>query len=162
MAVSKPTIVLIPGAWHTPASYGRLVPFLHEAGYPTVSAALPSVGASPGLPDFSQDVAAVQAVVTQLTDGGKEVVVVMHSYGAVPGTEALRGLGRKERLADGKAGGVVRLVYIAAMVLRKGETGAELGLRDEMDGEGELPRGQGTIDNKVYNPFVRWKLRMYG
>ena len=149
MAASKPTIVLIPEAWHTPSSYHRLIPFLHDTGYPTVFVALPTVGASPALPDFSRDVAAVRATVTGLVDDGKEVVLVMHSYGVVPGTEVLRGFGRRERSANGNADGVVRLMYIAAMVMRKGETGAEFGLRDEMEVGGELPRARGTVDNKV-------------
>lgn len=44
----------------------------------------------------------------------------MHSYGGAPGSEAVAGLSKKERQARGKKGGVVRLVYLAAMALEEG------------------------------------------
>jgi len=46
----------------------------------------------------------------------------MHSGGSVGGSEAVRGLSKKEREAEGKAGGVVRLVYIGILLPEAGKT----------------------------------------
>ena len=120
MAASKPTVVFVPGFWHTTEGFGPLSALLRKADYPTIPFDLPSAGAHPGHPDFSQDVASLRALVTGLADAGKDVVVVMHSGGSIIGSEALRGLSKKER--GGKDGGVVRLVYIAILLPDAGMT----------------------------------------
>lgn len=122
MLSSNPTVVLIPGAWHTPEAYEELTPFLDVAGFPHVSVSLPSVGVSPGVEDFGPDVAAVRSAVSLLADQCKDVVILMHSYGGLPGTEALKGLGKREREATGKKGGVTRLIYVAAIAPQLGES----------------------------------------
>ncbi|KAL3458770.1 Alpha/beta hydrolase fold-1 [Aspergillus heterothallicus] len=120
----KPTIVFVPGGWHPPTAYDLLLPRLHAAGYATTYVHLPSVG--PVAPvSFEDDVAAVRRVVAGLVELGREVVVVSHSYGATPATEALTGLARREREANGWDGGVIQLVYIAAIVPTKGVSPVE-------------------------------------
>jgi hypothetical protein len=47
---------------------------------------------------------------------GREVVVVMHSYRGTPGTESVKGRTRRDIAVQGKKGGVVALVYMAAFV----------------------------------------------
>jgi hypothetical protein len=91
----KPHIVLIPGAWHTGACYHIIIPLLEDAGYATTALTLPSVG------------------------------VVMHSYGGIPGSDAMKGLGRAERSGKGLKGGVVALVYICAWMLPEGKCVAD-------------------------------------
>lgn len=124
----KPTVVLVPGAWHTPSAFEPVLPLLHGAGYPTATVALPSVGVSPGLLDFTDDVAAIRTLVEGLVDDlGREVLVVSHSYGAIPATEAvgsreLHHLGARARKARNQSGGVVGLVYIAAVLPMKGQS----------------------------------------
>ena len=49
-----------------------------------------------------------------------EIVLVMHSYGGVVGSSAAKGFWRKERKEKGKDGGIIHLVYIAAIVLDEG------------------------------------------
>jgi pimeloyl-ACP methyl ester carboxylesterase len=117
---AKPTIVFIPGAWHTPAAFDPLLPSLHQAGYSTTAVSLPSIGVSPGVSSFASDVAAVRDAVEGLVDLRRDVIAVAHSYGGVLVTEALEGLGKKERGAQGLLGGVSRLIYIAAVVPTKG------------------------------------------
>jgi hypothetical protein len=77
MSAEKPIIVLIPGAWHTPEGFTPLLTLLSLAGYPCIPLSLPSAGAHPSHPDFSQDVAAIRSTITKLAEAGKEVVVVM-------------------------------------------------------------------------------------
>lgn len=119
----NPIILMVPGAWHTPAAFDLLIPALAEHNYNALAVSLPSVDVSPGLPDFSEDVAAIRTAVEQhLDEKNRDVVLLMHSYGAIPGTEALRGLGKEERTAVGKKTGVVALVYVAAVVPAVGGT----------------------------------------
>ena len=56
-----------------------------------------------------------------LVDDGFKVVVLIHSYSGLLGSTAIKGLGVKERVKEGKKGGVSRLVYIASYILRVGE-----------------------------------------
>ncbi|KAL3471593.1 Alpha/beta hydrolase fold-1 [Aspergillus californicus] len=111
----KPTIVLVPGASQLPSTYDPILPGLHAAGYKTTAVALASTGARTPV-KFEDDVAPIRSVVSGLVELGREVVVVSHSYGAVPATEALRGLTRKDRNDKRLDGGVIQLVYIAGIV----------------------------------------------
>jgi hypothetical protein len=43
--------------------------------------------------------------------GGRDIVLIRHSYSGVPVTQSLEGLSTKERQKQGKAGGVVGLAY---------------------------------------------------
>jgi len=148
MATSKPTIVLVPGAWHTPDGFDKLVVLLEAAGYATQGVNLPSIGVSPGLPDFSLDVTAIKAAVSSVIDGGKDVVVVLHSYGGIPGTEALQGLGKKERAGKGEKFGVARIVYIASFAIKAGES-MITAIANHQSTEEEKNRG--TYGHLVYN-----------
>ncbi|KAL4875148.1 Alpha/beta hydrolase fold-1 [Aspergillus karnatakaensis] len=120
----KPTIVFVPGGWHSPSAYDALLPLLHRAGYPTTYVYLPSVGAAAPV-TFEDDVAAVRRVVAGLVKLGREVVLVSHSYGAAPATEAVKGLTRDDRKKEKLGGGVAQLVYIAAIVPTKGASSYE-------------------------------------
>ncbi len=116
--MSKPTFVLVHGAFHTSAVYDGLRMNLAAHGYPSVAVSLPSVGANPPHYDFAGDVAAIRDAVTQLVEQGRNVVVVMHSYSGLPGGEALKGLGKKERA--GLRGGLLRLVFVMAWIVPAG------------------------------------------
>ena len=115
----KPTILLVGGAWHTAAYLKPLATALEAADYPTIALALPSVGASPAKPDFGDDVALVRSTAKELAADGKHIVAVMHSFGGVVGTEALEGLGQAFTKCTGA---VLGLVYIAAMLPKKGDS----------------------------------------
>lgn len=80
-----------------------------------MAVSLPSVGANPPTGDFSEDVAAIRNIVTQLVEQERDVVVVMHSCSGLPGGEALKGLGKKERL--GLKDKVCRLIFIMAWIV---------------------------------------------
>lgn len=110
--MSKPTIVMVPGAWHKPTIYSKVANSLADHGYPTVSLPLPSAGAVPPHQDFSGDVAAIRDCLIGLVSEDKEVVLVVHSYAGLPGGEAPKGLGRVDRESKGLNGGVIRYVVI--------------------------------------------------
>lgn len=81
----RPTFVLVPGAWHLPSSWDRLRGELDALGYASIAVKLATNGSDPhgGL---QEDAAAIRATLDAL-DG--PVVVVAHSYGGIPATEAV-------------------------------------------------------------------------
>lgn len=118
--MSKPTYVLLPGAWHSPGIYGDVVDSLAKHGYPAISLPLPSFDATPPHHDFSVDVAANRSCLAELVSQDKEVILVVHSYSGLPGGEATKDLGKKEREAQGLKGGIIRYVVINGFVMPPG------------------------------------------
>ena len=116
MSSTKPVFVLVPGSFTEPTWYEKVTPFLSKAGYEWVNAPLPSAnseGTHTVPPTMQDDAASIKKVISGVVDSGKEVVLVMSSYGGYPGTEATEGLGKVDLQKQGKQGGVVALVYVA-------------------------------------------------
>jgi pimeloyl-ACP methyl ester carboxylesterase len=113
--MSKPIFVCVPGASHSPAIYDTVKSALAYYGYELTAIALPSVGCNPATYDFTEDVRAIRHVVSYYVDSGRDVVLVMHGYGGIPGSEALLGLGKTEREQRRLRGGVIRLVFIMSV-----------------------------------------------
>ena len=61
--------------------------------------------------------------------GEKDVLLVLHSYGGVPGCGAINGLEKSVRESRGGRGGVIGCVFIAAMLPLKGQSLSDV-LRD--------------------------------
>ncbi|ROW08188.1 hypothetical protein VPNG_06890 [Cytospora leucostoma] len=118
---SKPTIVIVPGAWQTTGVYQHFADLLKQAGYAPEIVKLPSTGGTDlPLTGLTEDIAAIQAVIKPLVEAGKEVVVVAHSAGGVSGGGAVNGLDVKTRKAAGQSGGVTKVIYLAAFLIPKG------------------------------------------
>jgi pimeloyl-ACP methyl ester carboxylesterase len=104
--MTVPSVLVVPGAWHKPDHYRLLVDELSDIHVQTVT--LTSSGDDPAtLQDMHSD-AEVIADAAAAIDG--PVVVVAHSYGGVPTTQAFR-----------QAGNVARIVYVASFQLLAGE-----------------------------------------
>lgn len=120
---SKPTFVLVPGAWHRPGYFTQIRTYLSEHGYPSVAVATPSVGSDPPAASMDVDIVAVEAAVKKILDAGDDVVLLMHSYGGGPGSEAAGRIAEgllKSGPVEGK-GRIKRLAYVAAFVPIEGE-----------------------------------------
>lgn len=122
--MAKPTIVLVPGAWHSPSHYELLLALLREAGFVTKSQRLPSVGSEePSKQSAAADAAFVrQELLQPELDQGNEVILMMHSYGGCPGAAAAKGLSKNERAAEGKKGGIIGLVFMCAFVANENDS----------------------------------------
>jgi hypothetical protein len=120
----KPTIVIVPGAWHTPSHYGKLIKLLQASRYETISEKNPSCDASDGsTTTVDVDVSSIRNnILVPLINQGKDVVLVVHSYGGCPGGAAATGLSKGERTALNKIGGVIGLIYVAAFIAHEGES----------------------------------------
>ena len=138
---SKPQIVIVPGAWQAPCMFDTFVTHLGALGYSTTVIKLPSVDPPQALTSIDEDILAVQQTLLPLIEAGKNVVLVMHSYGSIPGSEAVKGLAKADRERD-EDGGVISLVYMAGFLLKKGQTlldaKAEPTLWNELDPEASI------------------------
>ena len=123
-----PALLLVQGSFQTPQFYQNLVECLENVGYSVAYPRLPSC-ANTDHPDFPRvtlidDALAVRSELTRLIeDEGKTVVVVMHSYGGLAGSEATREeLSYAKRQLQGLPGGVIHLFLCAAWLLDEGQS----------------------------------------
>jgi hypothetical protein len=57
------------------------------------------------------DIAAVRDVIIPELDTGKNVVVIIHSWGGLPVNSALYGFSKLEREMQSKSGAVLKIIY---------------------------------------------------
>jgi len=113
-----PTVVFTPGAWHGTWAFDTVRSQLEALGYPTEAVALPSVGNTNASVGVAEDAAALAAELATLTDAGKDVVMVCHSYGGVVASSAVEGFGYKDRSTAGLGdNGVIMLVYVSTTLI---------------------------------------------
>lgn len=125
--MSKRSLLLIPGAFAVPDLYDSLVNAVAAKGYEIKALHMPSVAPATGPkegepPTMYDDAAFIAKEAERLADEGKDVIIMTHSYGGVPGTESVRGLSKTERQKQGKKGGIVRLAYMTSLVLAVGDS----------------------------------------
>lgn len=120
--MSSPTIVLVPGAFHVDSAMDILGAQLAQAGYNTRTFGLLTVN-RPRL-TVNDDAAALRLALLHplIEEQGKDVVLYLHSYAGFPGSVATAGLSKAERLAAGKPGGILGLIYQSAFIPKQGDT----------------------------------------
>lgn len=120
------SILLIPGAFGQPVFYASILNAVTAKGYeikgiPLTTVNLYSGDPGPGVPGtVYTDAALIASEAEKLADEGKDVIIITHSYGGVPGTESVKGLAKEDRKKQGKKGGVVRLAYVTSIVVPVG------------------------------------------
>lgn len=126
---SKPVFVLVPGAWHSASTWDPVITRLQERDYTSHAVSLPSTAGDPNA-SLLDDIQAVQATVAAQTDAGRDVVLVVHSYGGFVGESALAHLptAQKPSFANGKV--------VALTMMGTGFTRAGLAF---LDGSGGQP-----------------------
>lgn len=120
---NKPTVLLVPGAWLPPSTYDTFLNLLQKAGYPTLFVPYPSLNPlDPFTADCATDSLSVRekGLLPVIETQKKDVVLVMHSYGGIPGSVAAHGLSKVQRTLEGKEGGVLGLIFICALLLGEG------------------------------------------
>lgn len=132
MASEKPTILLIPGAWHQGSTFDPVAQLLREEGYPAETITLPSAGGPASTTAYDDAKHIQDEYLHDLVAQGKGVIIVMHSYAGVPGTECVKGFAKKDLAALGKKGGIVGLIYLSAFLIPAGAS-VESFLPDGLD-----------------------------
>lgn len=117
---TNPTIVLVPGCWHTAAHYKESLDLLQNAGYPTKNVHLPSLNSSDAPHQtVTADIDCVRETILPLIDQGENVILLMHSYGGCPGAAAAKGLSQAERPG---LGAVIGLIFFAGYLVQAGHS----------------------------------------
>lgn len=138
---SKPTLVLVPGAWHNASTWDKVSSLMAAQQYKCISVALPSTMSDPSA-TLLQDIEAVRDSIVDETIQGRDVVVVVHSYGGMVGESAIKRLTRHKQ--DGSSsekdpsGSVIGIVMLATGFV---QTGVSF-----IDGTGGKPPPFWTID----------------
>ncbi|RGP77253.1 hypothetical protein FLONG3_4768 [Fusarium longipes] len=125
--MSSPTLVIVPGSFGPAKMYDVFVETLNRHDIKSVVISTPSVGRKQNRPPatMSDDAEEISNVVSKLLDQGDQVVMMTHSYGGIPGTQSLKTISRKAREAEGKQGGVDKIIYLTSMVLQPGMSNFE-------------------------------------
>ncbi|KAJ9501938.1 hypothetical protein H2202_002900 [Exophiala xenobiotica] len=85
----KPTILLVPGAWHSPACYDDLIAILRQHDYHCETVTLATVDpVDPANTNADSDVKVISDAIEKILTGGNDLVLVAHSYGAIPALSA--------------------------------------------------------------------------
>ncbi|KAF5022535.1 hypothetical protein F66182_5437 [Fusarium sp. NRRL 66182] len=117
----NPTVLAVPGAWHTVESFEPLKKIFTARDYDFVSQNAPGVADKDS--SALRDAESLRSkLLGPLIDAGKDVIVLMHSYGGIYGSQAVQGLSKREREQAGKQGGVVALIYVSAVTPVVGKT----------------------------------------
>jgi len=142
--MEKPVILLITGSFALPEFYDSVVEGVASAGYEIKALHLQSAGPRSGEgrdnPSITMydDARLIAEETTKLAEEGKTVLLVAHSYGGIPASESVRGLTQVERQKNGKAGGLVGIAYVTALVPELGKSAMDVlanmppGQRDEL------------------------------
>ncbi|KAJ5633375.1 hypothetical protein N7490_009714 [Penicillium lividum] len=140
---SEPIIVLVPGAWSPPDIYSELQSHLLARGLHSEAVQHPSTGAEPATKTLEDDVSHLRDILVALSNAGKSILIVAHSYGGVVASAAVKGLVRSTQNSEDDCGRVLMILYMAAFVVPKGKS-----LLDVMGGQ-LLPWIQ-TAENRAY------------
>lgn len=121
---SRPIFVIVPGASQTPSHYAHLMHLIHSHGYGTLTALLPSGGATRPV-SAQEDAEFIRScmLLPVLDTEGRDVILVMHSYAGLPGSAAARGIGKVDRIAQGKTTCVLGQIFISTILPRGGDGG---------------------------------------
>ncbi|CEJ62743.1 hypothetical protein PMG11_11234 [Penicillium brasilianum] len=143
---SSTTILFIPGAWHSPHCFDKVASRLEDEGYKTDLVHLPSVNPIVPDSDFADDVAQIRSQIEAAVNSGQRVIITVHSYGGLPGCEAIRGLDWETRKMQGRPGGVVHLFFCCSFIVPQGKS-----LISSFGGN-DLPWFQISEDRRLVTP----------
>ncbi|CAI7642915.1 unnamed protein product [Penicillium palitans] len=109
-SMTKPTIILVHGAWHGSWCWKFQISALEALGYAVEAVDLPCVSGIPGTTQFD-DADHVRSVVESQISMSKRVIVLAHSYGGPIASAAIQGLSDK---------GVLGMIALSAFIFPGG------------------------------------------
>ena len=130
--MAKPSIIFVPGSYVLLPIYKPLFDAVSKSGYEIIGIHPPTVGLSSRqgrdgpAPSMYEDAAVIAQEAEKLADQGKDVILMGHSYAGIPMSQSTKGLGKEERKAQGKPGGIVQLAYISCLVPAIGNSAGSL------------------------------------
>lgn len=116
----SPTVVLVHGAWHSPEHMSKLTTYLESNGYKVLAPRLPSMHAEDLTKvTLTEDITAIRSDILKALKTSN-VVVMAHSYGALPSSGALEGLDTASRTSSGHNNSVTSFLIIAGLLVPPG------------------------------------------
>lgn len=86
----SPTLIFIPGAWHSPICYEKIIKRLeNDHKLKCVSITLPTTSGNPSA-TFKDDFDTARNAILHETSQNNDVVVLAHSYGGIVGNSAIK------------------------------------------------------------------------
>lgn len=120
----KPAVVVVPGAYHVPEHFEDLTAALQDLGHTVEAVRLPSTKCKkdPGN-GLELDAAKIENAIRKFTESGQDVILHMHSYGGMAGSEAMHAFYERQRNAAKAAGQgkLRRAIFLAAFTPVPGE-----------------------------------------
>lgn len=115
---ASPSLVFVPGAWHKPSCYDKVIAILQESyGLKCIAITLPSTLDNPSA-TFKDDLDAARTAISTETNQGRDVVLIAHSYGGMVANSAIKGFARPKDTATSdpttSIGHVIGLILIAS------------------------------------------------
>ena len=148
-----------------PVVYDALKHRLQSPGYPTVHPSLPTCSNTndPNFPSLTllNDAQVVREKLELLVEREqKTVLVVMHSYGGLVGSEAIpESMSHDKRRKDGLLGGVIHLFFFSAFLLDPGQSVLDaFGVSPNDKIEVKIPFLQKFILLRCVRSLARWPL----
>lgn len=117
----SPTIIFVPGSWHTTFHAEPLLNVLRKRGYQTICLQQASVGLKSPRPTFTDDVELIAQACLGEIKQGRDVMLVLHSIAGICGSEAVNQIIAQGGLENCESKGrLVRVVLIASYALPAG------------------------------------------
>ena len=114
----QPVVLISHAGWHRPVHYRPLIKDLREKGFIVLVPPLPTAAHDDSLigKSTSHDVARIHEVLVPYLDAGHKAIIFAHSSGGIAGTVAIKDQTVAERAARGLEGGIVSIIWLAAVV----------------------------------------------
>ncbi|KAL4884931.1 alpha/beta-hydrolase [Aspergillus karnatakaensis] len=114
---TSPTLLFIPGAWHKPTCYDKVISILKQKhSLHCISITLPTTTGDPSA-TFKDDTDAAREAITKEVNQGRNVVVLAHSYGGMVGNSAIKGFTRPSRDAETDTTARPESEYVIGLIL---------------------------------------------
>ena len=164
--ITKPTILIIHGAYFTPEAWQPFIHSLSQAGFEAHCPRLPTCGdknhptgtfadCRPASATFDDDVKAVRKKAIEIAGAERSIIVLAHSYGGVVAADAIDGELCAHIRPPG-TGGVIQLVLLSAWLPLKDNSLRDClelhGFKSECD-IGYNENGTATLKNPTETLF---------
>jgi hypothetical protein len=116
----KPSLIFVPGAWHTPECWGKIMSAMEANGFKCIPVALPTNQSTSTDVNYSHDVKAVADAIAGETSQGLDVVLSVHAFGGPVGQSAMKGFTNESADTGAKTGRVIGLFMVSTGFVREG------------------------------------------
>lgn len=112
-----PSLIFVHGAWHGPECWSKVIPAFEQQGYRCLAPQLDFCGTDQPVDSLASTIQQIQALITEETTLGNDVVLINHSFGGSAGCSSVKGHTQKDpsRLTP-KSGRVVAIIQICAFM----------------------------------------------